>query len=187
MELLDKFPVEGGQKDPKRRIIPFLPGNGAKQCPFSTIKKENDKNLLISASFPFVLIPFGILITISWAKQASWRSSLVSWFRSFAVWLIRNICVRCVKMRTTMTQWSSMNHQEKSKYFTLRRTNQKDLLPPWNWSQLVTTTVVLLSPTLQHSDSWSLTYKRKLQTAATVMSWRLGSAAPLSWLSHHLV
>uniref|UniRef100_A0A3Q3K6Q3 SH3 and PX domains 2B n=1 Tax=Monopterus albus TaxID=43700 RepID=A0A3Q3K6Q3_MONAL len=27
MELLDKFPVEGGQKDPKRRIIPFLPGN----------------------------------------------------------------------------------------------------------------------------------------------------------------
>uniref|UniRef100_A0A3B5A8F6 SH3 and PX domains 2B n=1 Tax=Stegastes partitus TaxID=144197 RepID=A0A3B5A8F6_9TELE len=26
MELLDKFPVEGGQKDPKRRIIPFLPG-----------------------------------------------------------------------------------------------------------------------------------------------------------------
>ncbi|XP_062867191.1 SH3 and PX domain-containing protein 2B isoform X2 [Trichomycterus rosablanca] len=26
MELLDKFPLEGGQKDPKRRIIPFLPG-----------------------------------------------------------------------------------------------------------------------------------------------------------------
>uniref|UniRef100_A0A8C8CZF8 SH3 and PX domain-containing protein 2B n=1 Tax=Oncorhynchus tshawytscha TaxID=74940 RepID=A0A8C8CZF8_ONCTS len=26
MELLDKFPVEGGQKDPKRRVIPFLPG-----------------------------------------------------------------------------------------------------------------------------------------------------------------
>lgn len=26
MDLLDKFPVEGGQKDPKRRIIPFLPG-----------------------------------------------------------------------------------------------------------------------------------------------------------------
>uniref|UniRef100_A0AAY5F1Y8 SH3 and PX domains 2B n=1 Tax=Electrophorus electricus TaxID=8005 RepID=A0AAY5F1Y8_ELEEL len=26
MELLDKFPVEGGQKDPKQRIIPFLPG-----------------------------------------------------------------------------------------------------------------------------------------------------------------
>ncbi|KAM6969781.1 SH3 and PX domain-containing protein 2B [Aplochiton taeniatus] len=26
MELLDKFPQEGGQKDPKRRIIPFLPG-----------------------------------------------------------------------------------------------------------------------------------------------------------------
>lgn len=26
MELLDKFPAEGGQKDPKRRIIPFLPG-----------------------------------------------------------------------------------------------------------------------------------------------------------------
>lgn len=27
MQLLDKFPVEGGQKDPKQRIIPFLPGN----------------------------------------------------------------------------------------------------------------------------------------------------------------
>ncbi|KAM5169913.1 SH3 and PX domain-containing protein 2B [Mantella aurantiaca] len=26
MQLLDKFPVEGGQKDPKQRIIPFLPG-----------------------------------------------------------------------------------------------------------------------------------------------------------------
>lgn len=27
MQLLDKFPLEGGQKDPKQRIIPFLPGN----------------------------------------------------------------------------------------------------------------------------------------------------------------
>ncbi|XP_056430802.1 SH3 and PX domain-containing protein 2B isoform X2 [Hyla sarda] len=26
MQILDKFPVEGGQKDPKQRIIPFLPG-----------------------------------------------------------------------------------------------------------------------------------------------------------------
>ncbi|KAF7216641.1 transcript variant X2, partial [Nothobranchius furzeri] len=26
MQLLDKFPIEGGQKDPKKRIIPFLPG-----------------------------------------------------------------------------------------------------------------------------------------------------------------
>ncbi|XP_053573103.1 SH3 and PX domain-containing protein 2B isoform X2 [Bombina bombina] len=26
MQMLDKFPDEGGQKDPKRRIIPFLPG-----------------------------------------------------------------------------------------------------------------------------------------------------------------
>nr|XP_057913937.1 SH3 and PX domain-containing protein 2A-like isoform X2 [Doryrhamphus excisus] len=26
MRILDKFPVEGGQKDPKKRIIPFLPG-----------------------------------------------------------------------------------------------------------------------------------------------------------------
>ncbi|CDQ58262.1 unnamed protein product [Oncorhynchus mykiss] len=26
MQILDKFPVEGGQKDPKKRIIPFLPG-----------------------------------------------------------------------------------------------------------------------------------------------------------------
>ncbi|XP_063784146.1 SH3 and PX domain-containing protein 2B isoform X2 [Pseudophryne corroboree] len=26
MQMLDKFPVEGGQKDPKQRIIPFLPG-----------------------------------------------------------------------------------------------------------------------------------------------------------------
>ncbi|XP_067393143.1 SH3 and PX domain-containing protein 2A isoform X1 [Emydura macquarii macquarii] len=26
MQLLDKFPLEGGQKDPKQRIIPFLPG-----------------------------------------------------------------------------------------------------------------------------------------------------------------
>nr|XP_056707164.1 SH3 and PX domain-containing protein 2B [Euleptes europaea] len=26
MQLLDKFPMEGGQKDPKQRIIPFLPG-----------------------------------------------------------------------------------------------------------------------------------------------------------------
>ncbi|XP_003787243.1 SH3 and PX domain-containing protein 2A isoform X2 [Otolemur garnettii] len=26
MQLLDKFPIEGGQKDPKQRIIPFLPG-----------------------------------------------------------------------------------------------------------------------------------------------------------------
>lgn len=27
MRILDKFPIEGGQKDPKKRIIPFLPGN----------------------------------------------------------------------------------------------------------------------------------------------------------------
>uniref|UniRef100_A0A8C9AAH6 SH3 and PX domain-containing protein 2B n=1 Tax=Prolemur simus TaxID=1328070 RepID=A0A8C9AAH6_PROSS len=26
MQMLDKFPMEGGQKDPKQRIIPFLPG-----------------------------------------------------------------------------------------------------------------------------------------------------------------
>ncbi|XP_054245154.1 SH3 and PX domain-containing protein 2B [Indicator indicator] len=26
MQMLDKFPTEGGQKDPKQRIIPFLPG-----------------------------------------------------------------------------------------------------------------------------------------------------------------
>ncbi|KAL0964464.1 hypothetical protein UPYG_G00324190 [Umbra pygmaea] len=26
MQILDKFPVDGGQKDPKKRIIPFLPG-----------------------------------------------------------------------------------------------------------------------------------------------------------------
>ncbi|MEE6485887.1 hypothetical protein FKM82_014443 [Ascaphus truei] len=26
MQVLDKFPIEGGQKDPKQRIIPFLPG-----------------------------------------------------------------------------------------------------------------------------------------------------------------
>ncbi|XP_041697430.1 SH3 and PX domain-containing protein 2A-like [Coregonus clupeaformis] len=26
MQILDKFPVEGGRKDPKQRIIPFLPG-----------------------------------------------------------------------------------------------------------------------------------------------------------------
>lgn len=26
MQLLDTFPVEGGQKDPKQRYIPFLPG-----------------------------------------------------------------------------------------------------------------------------------------------------------------
>ncbi|XP_031695355.1 SH3 and PX domain-containing protein 2A isoform X3 [Anarrhichthys ocellatus] len=26
MRVLDKFPIEGGQKDPKKRIIPFLPG-----------------------------------------------------------------------------------------------------------------------------------------------------------------
>ncbi|KAI3352560.1 hypothetical protein L3Q82_005211 [Scortum barcoo] len=25
MQILDKFPIEGGQKDPKKRIIPFLP------------------------------------------------------------------------------------------------------------------------------------------------------------------
>ncbi|OBS59771.1 hypothetical protein A6R68_09111 [Neotoma lepida] len=25
MQMLDKFPMEGGQKDPKQRIIPFLP------------------------------------------------------------------------------------------------------------------------------------------------------------------
>lgn len=27
MRILDKFPIEGGQKDPKKRIIPFLPGD----------------------------------------------------------------------------------------------------------------------------------------------------------------
>ncbi|XP_043992464.1 SH3 and PX domain-containing protein 2A-like [Gambusia affinis] len=26
MRILDKFPIEAGQKDPKKRIIPFLPG-----------------------------------------------------------------------------------------------------------------------------------------------------------------
>ena len=26
MSLLEKFPVEGGQKDPSTRIIPYLPG-----------------------------------------------------------------------------------------------------------------------------------------------------------------
>lgn len=36
MELLDKFPVEGGQKDPKRRIIPFLPGKSWTHSPSTT-------------------------------------------------------------------------------------------------------------------------------------------------------
>lgn len=27
MRILDKFPIDGGQKDPKKRIIPFLPGD----------------------------------------------------------------------------------------------------------------------------------------------------------------
>lgn len=31
MQMLDKFPMEGGQKDPKQRIIPFLPG-GRDMC-----------------------------------------------------------------------------------------------------------------------------------------------------------
>ena len=30
MRILDKFPIEGGQKDPKKRIIPFLPGENFK-------------------------------------------------------------------------------------------------------------------------------------------------------------
>lgn len=34
MKILDKFPIEGGQKDPKKRIIPFLPGgNLSILCP----------------------------------------------------------------------------------------------------------------------------------------------------------
>lgn len=33
MQLLDKFPIEGGQKDPKQRIIPFLPGNAVGKKP----------------------------------------------------------------------------------------------------------------------------------------------------------
>lgn len=32
MQILDKFPIEGGQKDPKKRIIPFLPGDTGGQC-----------------------------------------------------------------------------------------------------------------------------------------------------------
>lgn len=31
MQILDKFPIEGGQKDPKKRIIPFLPGDASRQ------------------------------------------------------------------------------------------------------------------------------------------------------------
>ncbi|KAI1234236.1 hypothetical protein IHE44_0003953 [Lamprotornis superbus] len=31
MQMLDKFPMEGGQKDPKQRIIPFLPAPGDMQ------------------------------------------------------------------------------------------------------------------------------------------------------------
>lgn len=30
--MLDKFPMEGGQKDPKQRIIPFLPGKRVHSC-----------------------------------------------------------------------------------------------------------------------------------------------------------
>ncbi|KAG5284314.1 hypothetical protein AALO_G00025360 [Alosa alosa] len=44
MELLDKFPVEGGQKDPKRRIIPFLPG-----FPYSITREA--RRLSLSVSF----------------------------------------------------------------------------------------------------------------------------------------
>lgn len=47
MELLDKFPVEGGQKDPKRRIIPFLPGNSYLHARsyVNTQKKTNKETL----------------------------------------------------------------------------------------------------------------------------------------------
>lgn len=39
MQLLDKFPIEGGQKDPKQRIIPFLPGNAMAKA----LKKMGEK------------------------------------------------------------------------------------------------------------------------------------------------
>ncbi|KAJ3614902.1 hypothetical protein NHX12_018471 [Muraenolepis orangiensis] len=39
MQILDKFPIEGGQKDPKRRIIPFLPV----QCLNIDLSRDTDR------------------------------------------------------------------------------------------------------------------------------------------------
>lgn len=60
MELLDKFPVEGGQKDPKRRIIPFLPGKRLTPSSFThihtTFTCNNNKHLNLKTVFlPLVM------------------------------------------------------------------------------------------------------------------------------------
>lgn len=139
---------------------------------------KNDKNLLISASFPFIRIPFGILMTTSWANQASWRSSLVSWFLSCPVWLIRNICLRCVKMWTT-TQWIIRKNQNilleelTRKICSLRGTGHNHCV-----------FVVIRSSTFRQL---TFNIKKKAPNYTTMMSWRLGSAAPSSWLNHQLV
>lgn len=53
MELLDKFPVEGGQKDPKRRIIPFLPGKSYPLPPPRTYVNTHKKDKQIKKPYIF--------------------------------------------------------------------------------------------------------------------------------------
>jgi len=54
MQLLDKFPIEGGQKDPKQRIIPFLPGNAAGKV----LNKMSERGCgpVLQMPFPWELI-----------------------------------------------------------------------------------------------------------------------------------
>lgn len=54
MQLLDKFPIEGGQKDPKQRIIPFLPGNAVGKA--LNKMSESSWGPVLQMPFPWELV-----------------------------------------------------------------------------------------------------------------------------------
>ncbi|KAM8841784.1 SH3 and PX domain-containing protein 2A-like, partial [Synchiropus picturatus] len=52
MQILDKFPIEGGQKDPKKRIIPFLPGLHFQMHALVGAMNDAAEELMLSVCLP---------------------------------------------------------------------------------------------------------------------------------------
>lgn len=55
MQILDKFPIEGGQKDPKKRIIPFLPGDDLLNIHHTLISEHQFRMNSRASTFKYTL------------------------------------------------------------------------------------------------------------------------------------
>ncbi|KAF4802089.1 SH3 and PX domain-containing protein 2B [Turdus rufiventris] len=73
MQMLDKFPMEGGQKDPKQRIIPFLPGK-------ILFRRSHIRDVAVKRLIPIdeycklILLVFHICWSFSWEPIGKKRS-----------------------------------------------------------------------------------------------------------------